>query len=245
MRSLRPSNNLPGIFLLTVEPDKNNRYVYKVFMEKSIFFVSLGQIYEIIGDEPWMDSEISCLCNVASGRKIWLTLGSKRKSVDPMKINIGDWVTVYNHGNLFPRDQVKEIDFSKNLAKVKWEISCTTDVVEITNLHPYSTSITSKQKRIKTDFFHHHNNQRYKTTANCEKLCDKQTVSESLVPIRYYSLENTSKFCAEGSVKNLLNMLRLSDHDVSMFWDLATAPLHSISECLRDVVPKIVCNHFS
>jgi hypothetical protein len=75
VRSLRPSNNLCGVFLLTVEPDKNNCYIYKVFMEKSIFCVSHGQIYEIIGDEPWMDSEINCLCNVASGRKIWLTLG--------------------------------------------------------------------------------------------------------------------------------------------------------------------------
>jgi hypothetical protein len=131
---------------------------------------------------------------------------------------------------------VKEVDFSKKLAKVKWEISCTTDVVEIVNLHPYSTSTTSKQKRIETDFFHHHNNQRYKTTANDEKLCDKQTVSECLVPIQYYSLENTSKFCTEGSVKNLLHMLRLSEHDVSVFWDLATVPLHSISECLHEVV---------
>ncbi len=51
--------------------------------------MSHGQIYEIIGDEPWMDSEINCLCNVASGKIIWLTLGSKRKSVDPMEINIG------------------------------------------------------------------------------------------------------------------------------------------------------------
>jgi hypothetical protein len=40
-------------------------------------------------------------------------------------------------------------------------------------------------------------------------------------------------------------MLRLSEHGVSVFWDLATAPLHSISERLRDVVPKIVCNHFN
>jgi hypothetical protein len=93
---------------------------------------------------------------VASGRKIWLTLGSKRKSVDPMEINIGDWVTVSNHGNLFLRAQVKEIDFSKNLAKVKWETSCTTDFVEITNLHPYFTGTTSKQNRVETDFFHHH-----------------------------------------------------------------------------------------
>jgi hypothetical protein len=106
--------------------------------------MSHGQIYEIIGDEPWMDSEIDCLCNVASDRKIWLTLGSMRKSMDPMEINIGDWVTISNHGNLFPRAQVKEIDFSKNLAKLKWEISCTTDVVVIANLHPYSTSATSK-----------------------------------------------------------------------------------------------------
>jgi hypothetical protein len=160
--------------------------------------------------------------------------------------NTGDWVAVSNHGNLFPWTQVKLIDFTKKLAKVKWETSCTTDVVEITNLHPYSTSVTaSKQKRIEADFFHHHNNQMCKTTANDQKLCDKQTVSECLVPIQYYSLEHTSKFCAEGSVKNLLNMLRLSEHDVSMFWDLATAPLHSIREGLHEVVPKIVCNHYS
>ncbi len=74
-----------------------------------IFFVSHGQISEIISDEPWMDSEINCLCNVAFGRKIWLILGSKRKSANPMEINVGDWVTVSNCGNLFPWAQVKEI----------------------------------------------------------------------------------------------------------------------------------------
>ncbi len=68
---------------------------------------------------------------------------------------------------------------------------------------------------------------------------------ESLVPIQYYLLENESKFCAEGSVTILPNMVRLSKHDVSMFWDIAAAPHHSISERLRDVVPKYVCNHFS
>jgi hypothetical protein len=78
--------------------------------------------------------------------------------------------------------QVKDIDFSKNLAKVKWKISCTSDVVEIANLQLYSTSAPSKQKRIKTDFFQHHENQRYQTTANDEKLGDKQTFSEGLVP---------------------------------------------------------------
>jgi hypothetical protein len=102
VRGLLPSNNLRGVFPPSVEPDEKTRYIYKAFMEKSNYFVSHGQISEIMGDEPWMDSEINCLCNVASGRKIWLTLGSTRKSVDPMEINIGDWVTVSNHGNLFP-----------------------------------------------------------------------------------------------------------------------------------------------
>jgi hypothetical protein len=85
----------------------------------------------------------------------------------------------------------------------------------------------------------------YQTTENDEKSGDKQTVSEGLVPIQFYSLENTSKFCTEGSMKNLLNMVILSEHDVSMIWDLATAPLHSISERLHEAVPKIVCNHYN
>jgi hypothetical protein len=168
-------------------------------MDKSIFFVSYGQISEIIGDEPWMDSKINCLCYVVSGRKIWLTLGSNRKSVDPMEINVGDWVTVSNCRNLFPQAQVKEIDFSKNVAKVKWEISCTTDVVEIANLHLYSTSATSKQKRIKTDFFHHHNNPMCMTKMNDEKLCDQKTESEGLIPIRIIH----SKIHQNSVLKNL------------------------------------------
>ncbi len=42
VRGLRPSDNLGGIFPLTVEPDKKSCYIYEVFMEKPIFFC-----------EPW------------------------------------------------------------------------------------------------------------------------------------------------------------------------------------------------
>ncbi len=38
VRILRPSNNLPGVLPLTVEPDERRHYVCKVFMEKSILF---------------------------------------------------------------------------------------------------------------------------------------------------------------------------------------------------------------
>ncbi len=57
-----PSNNLRGIFLPTVEPDEKTRYIYEAFMEKSNFFVSHGQISEIIGDKPWMDILKSIVC---------------------------------------------------------------------------------------------------------------------------------------------------------------------------------------
>jgi hypothetical protein len=98
----------------------------------------------------------------------------------------------------FLEPRLKKLTSPKTWPEEKWEISCTTDFVEIANLHPYFTSATSKQKRIKTDFFHHHNNKMCMTKTNDEKLCDKKTESECLVPIGYYSLENTSKFYAEG-----------------------------------------------
>ncbi len=49
------------------------------------------------------------------------------------------------------------------------------------------------------------------TKTNDEKFCDKTTESECLVPIQYYSLENTSKFCAEGSVAARSNSMVKSD----------------------------------
>jgi hypothetical protein len=71
-----------AFFRLLLNLTKKSCYMYETFMEKAIFFMSHGQISEIVGDEPWMYSEINCLCNVASGKKIWLTLRLKRKSMD-------------------------------------------------------------------------------------------------------------------------------------------------------------------
>ncbi len=82
-------------------------------MDKPRFYVNYGQIIDIIGDELWMKSEVHSLCNLSSHRILMLTSGSKRKSItnkgelcgagnDIEQIEIGDMVTVSNHGNLFP-----------------------------------------------------------------------------------------------------------------------------------------------
>jgi hypothetical protein len=66
-----------------------------------------------------MKSEVHCLCNLSSHRILMLTLGSKRKLItnkgefcgagnDIEQIEIGDMVTVSNHGNLFPLVTVKK-----------------------------------------------------------------------------------------------------------------------------------------
>ncbi len=100
-------------------PAIDERYIYKIYMDKSRFYVNYGQISNIISDEPWMKSENHCFCNLSSHRILMLTLGSKRIPITNKgelcgagnsieQIEIGDMVTVSNHGNLFPLVIVKK-----------------------------------------------------------------------------------------------------------------------------------------
>ncbi len=112
---------LPGNDMVNHLPAINEHYIYKIYMDKSRFYVNCGHISDIIGDEPWMKSEVHCLCNLSSHRILMLTLGSMRKPItnkgelcsagnDREQIEIGDMVTVSNHGNLFPLTIVKKIN---------------------------------------------------------------------------------------------------------------------------------------
>jgi hypothetical protein len=103
-------------------------------MDKSSFYVTYGQISDIIGDEPWMKSEVHCLCILSSHKKLMLKLDSKRKPIankgelcsagnNTEKIEIGDMVTVSNHGNLSPLKIVKKIN---SLDKTKNQMGCFT-----------------------------------------------------------------------------------------------------------------------
>ncbi len=85
-----------------------------------------------------------CLSNLSSDCILTLTLGSKRKELsknsklfavgdsnepieldgdDYSPIKIGNMVTVSSHGNLFPVATVKDINYSKKTARVKWQVS--------------------------------------------------------------------------------------------------------------------------
>ena len=70
---------LPGNDRVTKQASMECRFMYKIYMEKSMFNVYYGQMSDIISEEPWVRSEANCLCNVASERKVMLTLGAKKK----------------------------------------------------------------------------------------------------------------------------------------------------------------------
>jgi hypothetical protein len=116
---------LPGNDMVNHLPAINNHYVYNININKSRFYINYGQISDIIGDEPWMKSEVHYLCNLSSHRILMLMLGSKRKPItnkgelcgagnDIEQIEIGDMVTVSNHGNMFPLAIVKKKQFGQD-----------------------------------------------------------------------------------------------------------------------------------
>jgi hypothetical protein len=142
IRLLGTKDVLPGNDMVNHTPAINEHYIYKIYMDKLIFYVNYGQISNIIGDEPWMKSEVHCLCNLSSHRILMLTLGSKRKPItnkgklcgagnDIEQIEIGDMVTVSNQDNLFPLAIVKKINILDKAAKIKWDVSLKTDTVEL------------------------------------------------------------------------------------------------------------------
>jgi hypothetical protein len=153
-------NHLPAI---------NKHYKYEIYMDKLRFYVNYGQISNIIGDEPWMKSDVHCLCNLSSHRILMLTLGSKRKPItnkgelcgagkDIEQIEIGDMVTMSNHGNLFPLAIVKKNNSLDKTAKIKWDVSCKKDTIELCHLKKYSVNVSNKRNRKEIDFLHLQNN---------------------------------------------------------------------------------------
>jgi hypothetical protein len=103
----------------------------------------------------------------------------------------------------------------------------------------YDVDEVSERKRKATGFYQNSsmNNQMSKKTIQTPpgEMCNM-----------FYSSENLCKLCAEGAVRNLMNVLHCSLEDMTCFWNLATSPLHSIQKSLNeDQLPRaIMSNNF-
>jgi hypothetical protein len=60
---------------------------------------------------------------------------------------------------------------------------------------------------------------------------------------RFYSEDNLSNLCAEGAVRNLMNMLHCSRDKLNTFWKMATMSVQETQFALKDMLKdKIVQN---
>ena len=71
----------------------------------SSYFVTLDQIYDIVGEEDWIHGEVKCLANLASSQTITLSWGAKknehmeqRSVLSDEGLQVGNHVVVENHG---------------------------------------------------------------------------------------------------------------------------------------------------
>ncbi len=83
-----------------------------------------------------------------------------------------------------------------------------------------------------TDNLNLDNNKKYKVRSG---------PPSGLIENRFYSECNELKFCAEGSLCNLMSMIHCSDANLDLFCTLATSPIHTVmTELGQKCVPKNV-----
>jgi hypothetical protein len=64
---------------------------------------------------------------------------------------------------------------------------------------------------------------------------DGQSELEVQMENRFYSEDNLSKLCAEGAVRNLMNMLHCLRAESDSFWEMATMSLQETQFALKDL----------
>jgi hypothetical protein len=127
----------------------------------SSYLVSLDQIYDIVGEEDWINGESNCLVNLASGRTITLSWGAKKKEhkehstlLSDESLQVGNLVVVENHGDQWPhKAHIVDINIEYKLALIRWETTQKIDFVDVGDLKRFSMEDSTPRKQKSTDFF--------------------------------------------------------------------------------------------
>jgi hypothetical protein len=113
------------------------------------------------------------------------------------------------------------------------------DSVDLKDLKRFSIEETFSKKQKSTDFFEPSSDTRIAST---KKDDHDVLASGSRIEHIFYSENNSFKLCAEGAIRNLW-ILHCSNHDMDLFGNIVTSPLHSILQALDEsFVPKAVQN---
>ena len=107
--------------------NNNKDHIYQVTMDnyaESNFYVNSAQIMDKIGEGEWMKGKLNCICNIASGRKVSLTWGLKKKSSDRSQLSIRDNIIMSNHGTKWEhRAKILQMNNDGISVLVKWDTS--------------------------------------------------------------------------------------------------------------------------
>ena len=195
----------------------------------------------MIGDEEWINGEVNTLINIGSTRKVSLSWGSKKKESGNIDGNVlpGDTVIVMNCGSKWEHHAVIiSINESTSSAVVKWNSNGKRDMVDLADCVKFNSEGVSERKRKATDFFQNQPLKNHKSDESDylgrKKTNAKKTLPPGQVLNKFHSLDNFSKLCAEGAIRNLMHMLHHSDDDLNSFWELATTSLPSLQRSLNE-----------
>jgi hypothetical protein len=225
------------------------------------FSVKYSQISDIIGEEEWVDGEMNTLSNIGSHQIVNLSFGAKKKEkknntqilledlsthnkkakkkrIEYSESNkskdlliIGDCVIVMNHAMKWINyAKVIGINVNENWAIVKWESTSKIDRVKLCDCKKYEENHVGHRKQKQTEFYMNEPINRHMKT--------EQSELEVQMENRFYSEDNLSKLCAEGAVRNLMNMLHCLRDELDTFWEMATMIVQETQFDLKYLLKK-------
>ena len=66
--------------------------VYQISLlsqKEKYFYVTMSLIWDLLGEEAWMNHDMNTLANIGSGRTVTVSWGAKKNEYEPLVIHIG------------------------------------------------------------------------------------------------------------------------------------------------------------
>ena len=214
--------------------------VYQISLlsqKEKYFYVTMSLIWDLLGEEAWMNHDMNTLANIGSGRTVTVSWGAKKKSNTSHSsfISVGDIVEVDNHGTKGVYSATI-MSISENTAVVKWTTTLLRETVKLSDCKLINAANIHPRKRQMTDRFVPGT----KGKSDNPEEQPEPTKLPGQLSNKYYSAENLNKNCAEGSIANLMYMLGFTEKDIDLFWTLSRQSVFNVSSDLGETIPHKV-----
>ncbi len=131
--------------------------------------------------------------------------------------------------------KVIDINVNKDWAIVKWESTSKNNKVKLCDCKKYEENHVGHRKQKPTEFYMAKPIKKHMKTEKSELKTEKSE-PEVQIENRFYSEDNLSTLCAEGAVRNLMNMLHCSKDELETFWKMATMSVQETQFALKELL---------